>query len=317
MMPTPSAVRIVFMGSPAFAVPSLRALAKAGYNVITAVSQPDRPAGRGGRLHLPEVKQAAIELGIESFQPETLKDPAARERLAAFDADLFVVAAYGKILPKAALAMPRHGCLNVHGSLLPRWRGPSPIAAAILAGDAETGISIMQLEARMDAGPVLLRGAIPITEADTTAVLEPRLAELGAQLLLEAIPGWLDGSIQAWPQDESAATYCSLLKKEDGWLAASMSVAEAARAVRAYNPYPAASVRYNGERLAIWSAHIANDAGVPETATLGVVDRKPAIAFPGGQLVLDEVQRPGGRRLSGEQFLNGERGRLAPTVGLA
>jgi methionyl-tRNA formyltransferase len=268
-------------------------------------------------MHLPEVKQAAIELGIESFQPETLKDPAARERLAVFAADLFVVAAYGKILPKAVLAMPRHGCLNVHGSLLPRWRGPSPIAAAILAGDAETGISIMQLEPRMDAGPVLLSRAIRIADSDTTAALEPRLAALGAGLLLEAMPGWLDGSIQAQPQDESAATYCSLLKKEDGWLAASMSVAEAARAVRAYNPYPAAFVQYNGERLAIWAAHVAADAAGPETGTLGVVDRKPAITFPGGRLVLDEVQRPGGRRLTGEQFVNGERGRLAPSVGLA
>jgi methionyl-tRNA formyltransferase len=316
MKPEPSDVRIVFMGSPAFAVPSLRALVGAGYNVVAAVSQPDRPAGRGAKVHLPEVKQAALELGIESFQPETFKDPAARDALAAFDANLFVVAAYGKILPRGVLALPRHGCLNVHGSLLPRWRGPSPIAAAILAGDAETGISIMQLEPRMDAGPVLLRRAIPIGPSDTTAALEPRLSALGAELLLEALPGWLDGSLAAEPQDESLASYCSLLTRDDGALTAAMSIDAADRAVRAYNPYPAAFVQYNGARLAIWAAHpVEHDTG-QEPGTLEVVDKRPAINFRGGHLILDEVQRPGGRRLTGDQFVNGERGRLAPSVGL-
>ena len=315
-MPEPSAVRVVFMGSPDFAVPSLRALVAAGYNVVAAVSQPDRPAGRGGRLHVPEVKQAAAELGIETFQPETFKDGGNRERLASFAGDLFVVAAYGKILPNAVLSMPRFGCINVHGSLLPRWRGPSPISAAILAGDAETGISIMKLEARMDAGPVLMRRAIPIGGNDTTGDLERSLSRLGAELLVESLPGWLAATLLAVPQDEASATYCALLRKEDGQLAAMMTAVEAGRAVRAYNPYPAASVEYRGERLAIWSAHVVPNNNAARPGTLEVVAKQPAIVFTDGTLVLDEVQRPGGRRLTGQQFLNGERGNLPPAVGL-
>lgn len=302
------------MGSPEFAVPSLRALVEAGYAVVAAVSQPDRPAGRGGRLQMPAVKQAALELGVETFQPESLRDEAARIRLSSFSADVFVVAAYGKILPRAVLAMPGRGCLNVHGSLLPRWRGPSPIAAAILAGDAETGVSIMELAAKMDAGPVVSAATLPLGPTATTGGVERKLAALGAEELIRVLPGWYSGALPARPQDESLATYCTLVSKEDGHLRSSMTVDEAERAVRAYDPWPGAFATYRGERLGIWRAHVL--PGGEEPGTMAIIEKRPAVSFAGGWLILDEVQRAGARRLSGEQFVNGERGALAPEVGL-
>lgn len=309
--------RVLFMGSPEFAVPSLQALSNAGYNIVASVSQPDRPAGRGGRVQSPAVKVAAIELGIETFQPESLKSGEARAKLAAFAADVFVVAAYGKILPRAVLALPTRGAINVHGSLLPRWRGPSPIAAAVLAGDSATGVSIMELALKMDAGPVITRRALTIRPTDTTGDLEPRLAALGAEALVDVLPGWFERKIAAEPQDEALVIYCRLLTKSDGWLEAKMTATDAERAVRAYNPWPGAFVEYLGERLAIWAAHVSPDPQhlVPGTTTL--LEHAPVVAFVDGALVLDEVQRSGARRTTGQQFLNGERGQLAPLVVLA
>ena len=313
---TPSETRVVFMGSPEFAVPSLRALCAAGYRVALAVSQPDKPAGRGGKLQKPPVKAAAEELGIETYQPVSLREEAVRERLAAAKADVFVVAAYGKILPKAVLEVPRRGCLNVHASLLPKWRGPSPIAAALLAGDAETGVSIMELVRKMDAGPVISRKRMAINADDSAASLEPRLAQLGADELVRVLPGWLAGELTADPQDEPAATYCHILSKQDGRLRAAMTAEEAERAVRGYNPWPGAFVLYKSERLAIWRAHVSSETfGAP--GSLAAVGKAPAVMFEGGALVLDEVQRPGGKRVTGAQFLAGERGLLPPSVGLA
>lgn len=311
----PSDVRIVFMGSPAFAVPSLHALVREGYNVALVVTQPDRPAGRGGRFQPPDVKVAAEELGLNVLQPETLKDEMIRDMLRGIGADVFVVAAYGKILPRAVLDIPRRGCVNVHASLLPRWRGASPIDAAILAGDAETGVSIMELVQKMDAGPVIAQASTPILPDDTTESLEPRLAELGARILVDALPGWLDGSIVAQPQDEALVTTCTLIKKEDGFLRASMSAAEAERAVRAYRPWPGTYVIYNGERLMIWKAHVESSESAP-AGSLAVRNKQPAIAFAGGWLVLDEIQRSGSKRLSGTEFLNGERRRFEGQVEL-
>ncbi|MGH2633996.1 MAG: methionyl-tRNA formyltransferase, partial [Tepidiformaceae bacterium] len=255
------------MGSPAFAVPSLVALVEAGYDVVAAISQPDKPAGRGSALHAPEVKEAAQARGIRTFQPPTLRDEAAQDGLAAFGADIFVVAAYGKLLPKAVLEMPRHGCINVHASLLPRWRGASPITAAILAGDVATGVTIMLLEARMDAGPIIATTArLPIGPGETTGSLEPKLAAAGAELLAEMLPGWLAGDLRATQQDEALVTTSSLIKKEDGHLRAGMTVEEAERAVRAYNPWPGAYVDYRSQRLGIWAAHVVpGTSGAPGT----------------------------------------------------
>jgi methionyl-tRNA formyltransferase len=308
--------RVVFMGSPQFAIPSLRALAHERYDVAAAVCQPDRPAGRGSKLLAPAVKMTAVDLGIEVFQPETLRDAASQARLDGYAADVFVVAAYGKILPRAVLAMPWRGCVNVHASLLPRWRGASPINAAILAGDAETGVSIIEMEPTMDTGPVIVRRPIHIEPNDTTATLEPRLAALGAAALIDALPTWIDADLQAEPQDESLVTYCSLIKKEDGHLARTMTAVEAERAVRAYDPWPMAVVMLGEERLAIWAAHVVEAGENLVPGSLFLFERRPAVALTGGGLVLDEVQRPGSRRLSGDQFLNGLRGQLPATVGL-
>ena len=315
----PADVRVVFMGSPAFAVPSLEALAAAGYDIRAAVTQPDRPAGRGGRLHLPEVKVAAHALGLPVFQPESLKDPEAQATLRSFEPDVLVVAAYGKILPRAVLETPSRGSLNVHASLLPRWRGASPIAAAIAAGDPETGVSIMEVVAKMDAGPVVLQKRLPIAPDDTTGSLEPRLAQLGASALVEALPAWHQREILPEAQDEGLVTYCTLIKKEDGHLSGAMSVGEAERLVRAFNPWPAAYVTYEGTRLTIWRARTAP---LPEgqrlaTGALTLAGKEPAISFGDGLLVLEEVQREGGKRLTGRDFLNGLRNTLAPTVTLA
>jgi methionyl-tRNA formyltransferase len=304
------------MGSPSFAVPSLRALCEAGYHVVGAVTQPDRPAGRGGRIQQPPVKVAAAALGIPVFQPEKLRDPAAQARLFDFGADLFVVAAYGKILPAAVLAIPARGCLNVHASLLPRWRGPSPINAAILAGDEKTGVSIMELVLKMDAGPVIAKAAVEIGPRETAASLEPRLAELGARRLVETLPDWLAGQLPALPQDEEKVTYCHLLTKADGHLRATMTAPEAERAVRAYDPWPGAFVLYRGERLGIWAAAVDSTMprGVPGELT--VIDHRPAVAFASDWLVLEHVQLAGSRRLSARDFLNGERGNIPPAVTL-
>ncbi len=299
--------RVLFMGSPAFAVPSLRALAAAGYPIVAAVSQPDRPSGRGGRVAMPAVKEEAIALGITTFQPETLKDADAQATLASFGAELFVVAAYGKILPRAVLAIPGRGCLNVHASLLPRWRGASPIAAAIRAGDHETGVSIMEMEFKMDAGPVISQARTAILATDTAGTLEARLAELGAATLVETLPRWLAGELPAVPQGAAAVTHCSLIAKGDGFLSSALSVEEAERAVRAFSPWPGACVEYRGERLAIWRAHVAPAVEAARPGTVVLSGRQPAIHFNGGLLVLEEVQKPGSKRLPGEAFLNGER----------
>ncbi|MCC6381488.1 MAG: methionyl-tRNA formyltransferase [Dehalococcoidia bacterium] len=313
----PAATRVVFMGSPAFALPSLHALLTQGYVLAAVVTQPDRPAGRGGRLAAPPVKLLAQDAGVLVLQPETLKDERVQAEIASLSPDVVVVAAYGKILPKAMLAIPQRGNVNVHASLLPRWRGASPVAAAILAGDAESGVTIMEMAPKMDAGAVITQARTSLGPEETAGSLEARLADLGARELLCVLPAWLAGDLRATPQDEAEATYCGLLQKKDGHLQATMTAEEASRAVRAYNPWPGAFVLYRGERLAVWAAHTeagGNDAPPGTTAVLG---RHPAVAFRQGWLVLDEVQRTGARRLRGDQFLHGERGTLDPWMGLA
>jgi methionyl-tRNA formyltransferase len=261
------------------------------------------------------VKVTALELGLVVLQPERLRDEQLHGHLRVLAPDVFVVAAYGKMLPQAILDIPTRGSLNVHASLLPRWRGASPIDAAILAGESETGVTIMEMVMKMDAGPIVAQVMTPILPDDTTGTLEPRLARMGAQLLVDSLPGWLDGSLEPVPQDESRVTVCSLIRKEDGHLRAVMSAVEAERAVRAYNPWPGAYVVHRGERLGIWGASARPGSLSPGEVI--VIERKPAVGFRDGLLVLNEVQRPGSKRLRGEDFLNGERGALAPTVELA
>lgn len=310
--------RLAFFGSPEFAVPTLRALHAAGHDIALVVTQPDRPAGRGGRLQPPPVKSAALELGLSVVQPATMRDEGFRSTLREAGVDAGVVAAYGRLLPQAVLDLPRRGFVNVHASLLPRWRGASPIAAAILAGDQVTGVSIMEMVLQMDAGPVISQVEEPIRPDDTTGRLEARLAELGARELVRVLPGWLAGELQATPQDERLVTTCGLLRKEDGHLRASMTAAEAERAVRAYDPWPGAFVLFEGQPLRIWRGEVlAGEASAAEPGALRVVAGEPAVGFAEGWLALREVQRTGGRRIPGRAFVAGLRGELPAGVGLA
>lgn len=263
----------------------------------------------------PAVKLVAERHGLRVMQPEGLRDASVQSSLRDVSADVIVVAAYGKILPRAVLAMPKRGCVNVHGSLLPRWRGASPIAAAILAGDDETGVSIMEMVAAMDAGPVISRVAVPLGPDARTGTLEVELASAGARALAEVLPAWLAGDVRAEPQDEALVTYCHTLTKADGQLSSDMSAEQAERAIRAFDPWPGAFVEYRGERLAIWRAHVG--AATRElTGSAGTTERLPAIAMQGRWLVLDEVQRPGSRRITGGQLLSGFRGEWSGKVGL-
>ena len=298
-------MRVVFLGTPEFAVPTLRALHESvGTAVALVVTQPDRPTGRGQRLLPTAVKSFALERGLAVFQPERLRGPDVIERLRAADADLFVIAAYGQLLRQAVLDLPRHGCLNVHPSLLPRHRGPSPIAAAILAGDERTGVTIMLTERGMDTGPILAQEIVPLGREETSASLTPRLADLGAELLLRTIPGWIAGTIAPQPQDEDRATHSRLFTKADGAIDWTRPADDLERQVRALNPWPRAFTFARGQRLQVLLAR-AGDLEIPgPPGTVGVgASKAPLVATGRGALRLDRVKLEGGREVGGQQFL--------------
>src|SRR5579883_2685565 len=250
-------LRVVFAGTPEFAVPHLAACRRAGVEIAAVYTQPDRPAGRGRHLTPSPVKQAALDFGVPLEQPENFKEAAARERLAAYAPDLMVVVAYGLILPRKVLAMPRLGCWNVHASLLPRWRGAAPIQRAILAGDAETGVCLMRMEAGLDTGPVLLRRAVSIAADDTGGSLHDKLAILGAELLGEGLDHAMrDEAMPATAQAEQGVTYAHKLDKAEAQLDWNESAAMLERRVRAFDPWPVAHAEVEGEILRIWRAEV-------------------------------------------------------------
>lgn len=301
--------RIVFMGSPDFAVPALDALS-ARYPVVGVVTQPDRPAGRGGSLHPPAVKLAALRLGIPIIQPEKLRLPEAMDQLQAWAPGLIVVAAFGQILRPAVLDLPSFGCLNIHGSLLPRGRGAAPIQAAILAGDAQTGITIMKMDAGVDTGPILSQRSIQITPDETGGTLYAKMAPLGAELLLETLPRYLGGEIVPQPQPEEGATYAPMLKKEDGLLDFSQPAAVLERRVRGMNPWPGAFFEWQGGSLKVHNAHtditLTNMVQPPGMRT--VHKGLPAIyCGDNALLILNEVQPAGKKSMPGKAFLAGAR----------
>ncbi len=298
--------RIVFMGTPDFAVPALETLAQ-DYQVAGVVTQPDRPAGRGRRLVAPPVKEAAQALAVEVFQPPTLRSPEAVERLVAWRPDLVVVAAFGQILRPEVLAIPPHGCLNVHASLLPRYRGAAPIPAAILAGDERTGVTIMRMDEGLDTGPMLAQADWPIGPEDTTGSLTAALARLGVVLLLEVLPGWLAGAITPRPQDESQATYCRTLRKEDGLLDWAQPAAHLDRQVRACDPWPGAYTAWAGQRLKILRARPLTAAAPAEPGR--VVDLAPGTGVITGEGVLEllVVQLEGKSAMDVHAFSQGRR----------
>ena len=292
------------MGSPDFAVPVLDALA-ARYPVVGVVTQPDRPAGRGGTLKPPAVKEAALRLGIPVIQPERLSAPEALEQLRAWAPDVIVVAAFGQILRAEVLNLPHYGCVNVHASLLPRWRGAAPIQAAILAGDTETGITIMKMDTGVDTGPILSQRAIPISPEDTAGTLFKKLARLGTDLLLETLPGYLSGEIPPRPQPAAGVTYAPMLKKEDGRLDFIQPAAALERRVRAFHPWPGAFILWKDAPLKVQRAHVAAARAEPGRRTIH--QGLPAIGTADGLLILGEVQPAGKKPMNGKAFLAGVR----------
>jgi methionyl-tRNA formyltransferase len=301
-------MRIVFAGTPEFAVPSLEALAAAGETLVLALTQPDRPAGRGLALAESPVKRAALAHGFPVFQPHTLKDPSAQARIADVAPDLMVVAAYGLILPQAVLDIPRYGAINVHASLLPRWRGAAPIQRAILAGDGETGISVMRMEAGLDTGPVLLSAPIPIEPHDTAGTIHDELAALGGRLVVEAVERLREGTLRAMPQPEAGVTYAAKIERSEARIDWKRTATEIDCQVRAFNPFPGAVTSLDDAEVKVWRARpLAMRGGEPGTVLRALPSDGIVIACGAGALAIDELQKAGGRRLSAAEFVRGTR----------
>lgn len=297
-------INLVFAGTPEFAVPVLAALLDATYLVSAVYTQPDRPAGRGQKSQASPVKQLAVARGIPVEQPPSLRTPEAQQRFAAWRPDVLVVVAYGLLLPKVVLGAPSFGCLNVHASLLPRWRGAAPIQRAILAGDAQTGVTIMQIVPKLDAGPMLLKRVCPIAPTDTAGELHHRLAQLGAQAALEALPQWVAGTLPAEPQDDSAATYAAKLEKSEAEIDWAVPAVTIDRIVRAFNPWPVAQTRWRDAGLRIWRAEPRGESATAAPGTVVSTDRKTLdVATGAGVLRILEVQLPAGRRMAVQAFL--------------
>lgn len=313
-------LRIIYMGTPQFAVPALEALIDRaapgavlpeGYEIVTVITRPDKPVGRGQEIVYSPVKQAALAHGIPVWQPGSFKRPENSAALAEYSADLYIVAAFGQILPQVVLDQPRYGTLNIHASLLPRYRGVSPISEAILQGDAEAGVTIMLIDAGVDTGPMLLKRGIPISDDDTTGTLTPKLAALGARTLLEVLPRWIAGEITPEPQDEERATHTHMLRKEDGAIDWQRPAAVIARMVRAYNPWPGAYTHWRGKLLKIVTAHavpLEPDIDVPPgTVSSREEAGRPVLAIVTGSdfLIVQQLQLEGKRVMSADEFLRG------------
>lgn len=299
-------MNIVFAGTPEFAVPCLNAIAASGHRLAGVLTQPDRPAGRGRKLAASPVKQRALELGVAVQQPESLRNATAFSELAALEPDVIVVVAYGLLLPKKVLALPQYGCINVHASLLPRWRGAAPIARAILAGDRETGVTLMQMAAGLDTGPMIVRRAVPIDEDTTAGTLHDTLADLGARELSQVLDRLPEG-ITAEPQDDTQACYARRLDKGEAAIDWRLRADEIARAVRAFVPWPVAHARLDGQPVRFWQA-TAGPARNHDVAPGTVVAASPKgidIATGAGTLRVQTLQLPGKKRMDAAAAVNG------------
>ena len=295
-------MRLIFAGTPEFAAAALKALIAAGHEISLVLTQPDRPAGRGMKLKASPVKAVALAHGLAVAQPENLKSEAARQPLLAAGAEAMVVAAYGLILPEAALAMPRLGSVNIHASLLPRWRGAAPIHRAIEAGDRETGITLMRMDKGLDTGAMLTRAALPILDSDTTGSLHDKLAELGAREIVALLPRL--ETMAGEKQDDTLATYAKKIARNDARLDWSRPAEELDRRIRAFNPFPGAHALFANESIKVWRARPVMDAGQPGTV-LSVSKEGLRVACGSGALDILEVQKPGGKRLAIAAFLTG------------
>ncbi len=297
-------LRIIFAGTPDFAAPALAALIEAGHEIVLVLTQPDRPSGRGMKLKASPVKELALEYDIEVFQPETLKDSRAQSRIEDTKADVIIVAAYGLIIPTNVLNMPRLGCFNIHASLLPRWRGAAPIQRSLLAGDEETGVTIMEVVPALDAGAMISKGVVPITELDTAQTLHDALAKTGADLMVKAMENLSkNGTLASTPQDDSLVTYAEKLQKSEAMIDWNKSADAISKQVRAFNPFPVATAMLNGEVCRIWMATKKSGKGLAGqvVATNETID----VACGEGVLSIHELQLPGGKRLKAREFLTG------------
>jgi methionyl-tRNA formyltransferase len=301
-------MRIVFMGTPEFAVPSLEALLKSGHPVVGVVTQPDRPKGRGQALAASPIKQIALRENLPLLQPVKMKDPAFLDALRAWRPDLIAVTAFGRILPPAILSLPPRGCLNVHGSLLPKYRGAGPIQWAIMRGEQETGITTMLMDEGMDTGPMLLQEQVPILPEDTAGTLSVKLAEVGGRLLVETIRRLEAGTLTPQPQDPAKATLAPLLKKEDGAIPWTAPARDIANRVRGLSPWPGAYTYAEAERWIVTKASVAEDSGPPAGNPGTVVEvRKDVLLVATGQglLAIHEIQPANSRRMTVGQYLAG------------
>ncbi len=309
-------LRIVYMGTPDFAVPALRALIeRSPHEVVGVVTNPDRPSGRGKKMRASPVKRAAIEAGIEVFQPRRFRgDPDAVARLAEFEADLIVVAAYGQILPKEVLELPPHGCLNIHASLLPRYRGAAPINWCLVRGEETSGVTIMQMEEGLDTGPMILKESVEIPELMTAQQLHDALATLGAEMIVEAVDGWVSGALEAVPQDDDAATWAPMIDKSDGLVDWTKSAREVADLIRGFNPWPGTFTYHHPadegadiQRIKLHLAEPVEDAaGAPgEILVADASEGQLVIACGAGAIACLEIQAPGRRAMEARDFLNG------------
>ncbi|WIO74278.1 methionyl-tRNA formyltransferase [Porticoccaceae bacterium LTM1] len=309
-------LRVIFAGTPDFAAYHLKALLDDGdHDVVAVYTQPDRPKGRGKQLAASPVKELALEHGLPVYQPLSLKDADAQQQLADLNADIMVVVAYGLLLPKAVLDTPRLGCINVHASLLPRWRGAAPIQRAIEAGDAETGVTIMQMDVGLDTGDMLIKATTPIDQHDTAASLHDKLAELGRPALLTALEQLAEGEARPKKQDDALANYASKLSKEEALIDWQQPAVEIDRKVRAFNPFPVATTDVGDQRVRIWAAEPLADSGTPgkvlRADSLGIV-----VGCGKGSLCITELQLPGKKRLTAAEVLRGNAELFAPGIQL-
>ena len=294
--------RLVFAGTPDFALASLKALVESGHRPVAVYTQPDRPAGRGKKLTASPVKTYALEQGIEVRQPKSLKDDTAAADFAALEPDLFIVAAYGLLLPQRILDIPQHGCVNVHASVLPRWRGAAPIQAAIREGDAETGISLMQMTAGLDDGPVFISRSTPIAADETAGELHDRLATIGGELLAEHVDALSRGELDSTPQDDSLATYAGKIATADAALDWSRPATALRRQVLAYNPVPGCYFEHAGQRIKVWGAELVDDTLADPGHVVSASADGIVVACGEAALRLTTLQRPGKGRVNAREF---------------
>lgn len=301
-------MRIVFVGSPKFALPSLDALNE-NFNVVGVITQPDRPAGRGRHPHPPAVKAYAVQHEIPFIQPRKVREAEVHTQLERWEPDVAVVAAYGQILPASLLDIPIHGFINVHASLLPRWRGAAPVQAAILHGDTVTGVTIMKMDPGMDTGPIISQSELSIEDEETAGELLSRLSHVGAQLLIDTLLPYLEGKIKVTPQEDREATSAPLIRKTDGKFTPNQSAVFVSRQVRAYEPWPGSYFEWDDKRVRVRKAHTL-PSNQDEIGSIVEVDGFPAIQMKDGLLVLDAIQISGKKALPGDVFLRGARGFL-------